>query len=314
MNGEMRICSRCGQTKPIDQFDARFIHKGTRLTCAQCRGVHDERAQALYVSWRAEQQPIQREWHQREERRAAVEARLQRYDNELQSQLVPANRRNHLRMQAWRIGRRTSERWEDIKRCFDALDPPFTLAERPKRRPSSALKQTLFTKQRGLCYYCGIEMAPLDMPYQGSAEYRAARRAQEALFLEAVMTETPGSDARATAYDSWHDSPEYARFRQLDEAWRPLSQRRANLEHIVPLTRGGADSTENLALTCNACNIRKSVRTPTEFLQMPDDQVSRLIDLCHMQLGDLARAIQYERENLYGFAHLCAELRILNSI
>ena len=34
------------------------------------------------------------------------------------------------------------------------------------------------------------------------------------------------------------------------------------LDHVVPLSRGGADSSENLVLACQACNVPKGSRTP----------------------------------------------------
>jgi 5-methylcytosine-specific restriction endonuclease McrA len=47
-----------------------------------------------------------------------------------------------------------------------------------------------------------------------------------------------------------------------------------NLEHRVPLARGGTTAVENLVLACYDCNYRKGVRTDAEFLRYPDDPVS----------------------------------------
>ncbi|HET9957026.1 MAG TPA: HNH endonuclease [Polyangiaceae bacterium] len=37
-----------------------------------------------------------------------------------------------------------------------------------------------------------------------------------------------------------------------------------NVDHVLPRSRGGEDSWENLVVSCRACNLRKGRRTPTE--------------------------------------------------
>ena len=37
-----------------------------------------------------------------------------------------------------------------------------------------------------------------------------------------------------------------------------------NLDHVLPRSRGGADSWENLVTSCRSCNLRKGRRTPDE--------------------------------------------------
>ena len=38
------------------------------------------------------------------------------------------------------------------------------------------------------------------------------------------------------------------------------------VDHMIPLSRGGADVAENRVLACNACNSAKGARTPREWL------------------------------------------------
>jgi 5-methylcytosine-specific restriction endonuclease McrA len=42
------------------------------------------------------------------------------------------------------------------------------------------------------------------------------------------------------------------------------SQRDLNLDHVVPRSRGGNDTWENLVVSCRACNLKKGRRTPLE--------------------------------------------------
>jgi len=37
-----------------------------------------------------------------------------------------------------------------------------------------------------------------------------------------------------------------------------------NIDHVIPRSRGGQDSWENLVTACRACNLRKGWRTPDE--------------------------------------------------
>jgi 5-methylcytosine-specific restriction endonuclease McrA len=45
---------------------------------------------------------------------------------------------------------------------------------------------------------------------------------------------------------------------------RRPSLRDLNVDHVVPRSRGGSDSWENLVVSCRACNLKKGRRTPDE--------------------------------------------------
>lgn len=45
---------------------------------------------------------------------------------------------------------------------------------------------------------------------------------------------------------------------------RPFISKMLTLDHVVPRSRGGANSWENLVAACTPCNNRKSARTPAE--------------------------------------------------
>lgn len=42
------------------------------------------------------------------------------------------------------------------------------------------------------------------------------------------------------------------------------SHRDLNVDHVLPRSRGGADSWENLVVSCRLCNLKKGRRTPAE--------------------------------------------------
>lgn len=51
---------------------------------------------------------------------------------------------------------------------------------------------------------------------------------------------------------------------QCQYCGRRPNQRDLNVDHIVPRSRGGLDSWENLVISCRPCNLRKGRRTPAE--------------------------------------------------
>ena len=46
-----------------------------------------------------------------------------------------------------------------------------------------------------------------------------------------------------------------------------ISEGRHTIEHLVPLSRGGSNAIENVALACRSCNARKGDKTVAEFLE-----------------------------------------------
>lgn len=44
----------------------------------------------------------------------------------------------------------------------------------------------------------------------------------------------------------------------------PLNGKNLTIDHVMPRSRGGKDTWENVVLACNTCNVRKGNRTPEE--------------------------------------------------
>lgn len=51
---------------------------------------------------------------------------------------------------------------------------------------------------------------------------------------------------------------------QCQYCGRRPNQRDLNVDHIVPRSRGGLDSWDNLVVSCRSCNLKKGRRTPNE--------------------------------------------------
>lgn len=46
---------------------------------------------------------------------------------------------------------------------------------------------------------------------------------------------------------------------------KPIEFGNDNVEHIIPISRGGSSVYSNLGISCKICNLRKHTRTPEEF-------------------------------------------------
>lgn len=64
-------------------------------------------------------------------------------------------------------------------------------------------------------------------------------------------------------------------------------------DHIVPLSRGGANAIENMALACKGCNELKGALDGDEFTAWMDGTASRLD---HQKGGYWKRGKRYHRE------------------
>jgi 5-methylcytosine-specific restriction endonuclease McrA len=51
---------------------------------------------------------------------------------------------------------------------------------------------------------------------------------------------------------------------QCQYCHRKLPPRDLNVDHVIPRSRGGPDSWENLVVSCRPCNLRKGSKTPDE--------------------------------------------------
>jgi len=53
---------------------------------------------------------------------------------------------------------------------------------------------------------------------------------------------------------------------KVSEFEKQYSKNKAELDHMIPLSRGGAHSLENVVTACHSCNITKQDRTPLEWI------------------------------------------------
>jgi 5-methylcytosine-specific restriction endonuclease McrA len=273
-----RVCSRCGEDKPLSEFDRRFVFKDSKVSCQGCRDKRDRewherlkkrladpvyqeellrRREAWRQSWAAELE------RQRQEMIQAAEAR---------TQLVYAWIRQHAKhdlddddcrglLHCHHDLHRSGHTWTDVRASFQALDPPYAAAGRRTWRATKETQARIYREQQGTCYYCARKLAPLG--------------------------------SHSTSHGSRDGDDE--RDREFTHVFHPHYP---ELDHLVPVSRGGSNERENLAFACRGCNQRKSIRTASEFAAMPNDPISRL----PMGAGLIDVGTWYEEQGYTGFS------------
>lgn len=254
---DMLTCARCGQAKPLADFDRRFIGKPVRLTCAACRGVTDEQHKwehaweqrhALEAQWAQRlgfaSVTLMQEWEREQETRHREHAARRRKEERLLHNLATrgfTEVEQQAVLHAVRDLRACGRPWADIKRDFLALDPPYLgdpatyRARRQQNRVRKMAREHIYAQQDGRCYYCQCELLPLSAWREDTADGRRPNHVSSG-----------------------------------------LRDKLPEIDHKTPLSRGGVSTDDNLCYACNRCNARKMVRTEAEFRAYPDDAISYL--------------------------------------
>ncbi len=93
------------------------------------------------------------------------------------------------------------------------------------------------------------------------------------------------------------------------------------IEHLIPRSRGGSDRASNLAVACQACNLKKGKQTATEFgfPQVQAQARTPLKDAAHVSsiktwvLGELQHRFGSERvQRTYGYETKYQRIQVLH--
>lgn len=170
--------------------------------------------------------------------------------------------------------RECGQSWADIKRAFFALDPPYrgggfyggdVRRQRGVARVSQGMRECIYAEQNGCCYLCGGKLLPLSVWRVGPDDKRP--------------------------YDQL---PWILR----DSRTSPLPE----LDHKIPVTRGGTSEPDNLAYACKRCNDRKMIMTEDEYRTYPHNAISQLA----LGVGTIEYMLGLEGEGRYTFGRLAA--------
>lgn len=81
--------------------------------------------------------------------------------------------------------------------------------------------------------------------------------------------------------------------------FRILTLAECDIDHSIPISRGGSVGFENMELICASCNDRKGSMTPTEFLAL----LSFLARELPLAMGDVLKRLGMANQLAAGVAH-----------
>lgn len=263
------VCAKCGKAQPVTEYDQRFIGTGRKLTCAGCRGVANE-ATKWQDSWvrhrgtnaamaesvariAAENEARERAIAREEQREQRLWARAEKVWEELRGRGFSDDEIDVI----WHIHvslREVSIPWSEIKRRYLAITPPYTPTS-SRKRASYTLREAVYQEQGGRCFYCERALLPLSVWKRGSPDGRSV--------IDQMRQENPFA---------WFEDgiPE--------------------LDHKIPVSRGGELTRENLCYACRKCNQLKLDRTASEFALYPHDPITGL----ELGIGQVYGGVQVE--------------------
>lgn len=223
-----KTCVKCGESKPLEAFyKAKDCKDGRRGDCKSCRKKLERQ---WYESNR--QYAIQKanEWQSSNPERARERKRQWERDN---PERVLANRQKHLEKNRDRT-RKWKQENPERKRAYDRQWKEKNL-DRHKEAKRRWIEEN-------------IEYAR----YLGRTR-SAIRRARKLGNAEPITV----SEQR-----EWEDSqPKVCAYCGIDCA------RNYHVDHITPLSKGGAHQIANLAISCPPCNLSKGARDLNEFFK-----------------------------------------------
>jgi len=267
-------CDNCGRVYPATPYERRHLARGfTTFTCADCRRqrqiswqAHLKDPNRYYDQWRNDWHVYQRligqgaTYKEQDDHTA-----WQSFRTAVQVSLPDATLQDcydilHAHLMIHQFGRS----WLDIRHEYLSLDHPYVSIEDRKQLRRLQLarntRQRIYDSQNGRCYYCSRQMLPLSSRFQD-------------LYGLSQLD------------------------RMTNEERRTVERNIPELDHMIPISRGGTHALDNLVYACRDCNQYKEMRTPAEFTARPNDVVTRLGN----SLIWIGSAVNCEKRSYTGF-------------
>lgn len=150
-------------------------------------------------------------------------------------------------------------------------------------------RRQLMARQSGTCELCSVTFARKSTSQTQCESCRDARKRAEKRAYKRRRKQLIREKSGLATRDVWERDPlchlcgcETV----IGDGHDPTDARYANADHLIPISRGGRHSIENVRIACRKCNLAKSNMTRDEFLSLPQhEQENRRVrflgKVCH---------------------------------
>lgn len=224
---ESKVCTKCGEEKSRSEFSpSKRTKDGLHSWCKGCKRA--------YMKARAPETKKQRAAYHKAYREANAEVLSAKH-----KVWTEANKEH--------LARKNKERYDEKREEILAQKKVYNAANRERfserdRAYYEANKERITARQRA--YHDQNKQAQLERNRQRRARLAGAEGSHTFEEIEQMYEDQGGICAYClvSLFDTYH------------------------IDHIVPISRGGSDGWENLALTCVDCNQRKHLMSVIEFM------------------------------------------------
>ena len=135
-------------------------------------------------------------------------------------------------------------------------------AKNPDRVAAYGRKQ----REKNPCYRPRASRKGLETPEQRRAAWAKhyAKHRSEEIAKASLKKRARRLKIKLTYFK--YDRDEIARSQNYICPYCKCTFQQFHLDHVIPLSRGGAHTRENMVAACVPCNLRKSNKTPEEFM------------------------------------------------
>lgn len=150
-------------------------------------------------------------------------------------------------------------------------------------------RRQLMARQSGTCELCSVTFSRKSTSQTQCESCREARKRAEKRAYKQRRKQLIREKSGLATRDVWERDPlchlcgcETV----IGDGHDPTDARYANADHLIPISRGGRHSVENIRIACRKCNLAKSNMTRDEFLSLPQHEqdnrrVRFLGKVCH---------------------------------
>jgi len=235
---QVKKCSKCGKTKPLDAFGKDAQHKdGLRSACKLCRAVSKKRYD--------------------QEHKEEIVAYSKKYRQEHKEQIV-AWRAKHYRENKEELAARTNRYYREHKEKIAAQKKACYQTPEGKRARIAA-QEKYEQKPVSKARYMRFRQSPKGKA--ASIRGTQKRRARKKGVLYELF-----DPQEVFERDGWRCQHCHKKVQWLNKS--PHSPLYPNLDHIVPLSKGGEHTRRNTQLLCRACNSKKGTNDIGEQLRL----------------------------------------------